>query len=512
MIETLFSRDEVDILMFAEGTYPYVKGGVSQWIYEVVSSLSEYKFGIVFLGAFEGLYTEPLYPLPENVVHLQIIYLFQKERNEHVFPHKAKAVNQKVLEKIKICHDIFKSSRGYDKGLSCEIDDIGKMIDPENGFDYYQFLHSKESWDYITEQYSTYSTDPSFIDYFWNIRNLHAPLWRMEEMVRKAPSAKILHAISTGYAGMLATMIHQRKGISLILSEHGLYSKERNIELLQTTMFPKIDKLIASTKTFNYIHSLWLNFYYSLGRVCYHFANPIISLYEAARIQQHLGGADINKTKVIPNGVDIQRFAPLRRPREAPIPKIVCFVGRIVRIKDIKTLISAAAIMVSKDENIKVWIKSVGSDDDEYLKECLDLIQLLGLEKKITIIYEGGMLDVLPKIGVLILSSISEGMPLVLLEAMAAGIPVIATSVGACKEIIEGHNDEDRQLGTCGAVVSIVNTQMLAEEALNLLNNPVLWFKAQESGIKRVEKYYDKKQMLDSYKKIYNEVLKEWQG
>lgn len=505
MIETRLSSEQVDILLFAEGTYPFVKGGVSSWIFDIIRNMPEYNFGIIFLGAYKGLYEHYLYPLPKNVIHLQIVYLFESKNDAETGCKRGK--NLDALEKIKKTHEIFKQSHGYPNGLIDSIGDFSKMMDPENGFGFCQFLRSEEAWQYISEQYSNYSTDPSFIDYFWNIRNMHTPLWRMAEIIKEIPSTKILHTISTGYAGMLAAMVHQHHGFPLILSEHGLYSKERSIELLQTSMFPKVDQFIANKKLFSYQHRLWLNFFDSLARTCYHYAEFIISLYQLAQSQQHAAGADINKTKVIPNGIDINKFAAIRRPPSVKIPKIVCFVGRIVRIKDIKTFIRSVAIMTAKDNNIVGWIKTAGSDDPDYKQECIDYINLLGLENKIQIISEGEMVDVLAKIGVLILSSISEGMPLVLLESLAAGIPVIATAVGACREIIEGRDEEDKLLGKCGAVVSIVNASMLADEAIKLLNDRQLWLNAREVGIKRVEKYYNQPMMINSYKEIYTKVI-----
>ncbi|MBX9703514.1 MAG: GT4 family glycosyltransferase PelF, partial [Silvanigrellaceae bacterium] len=196
-----------------------------------------------------------------------------------------------------------------------------------------------------------------------------------------------------------------------------------------------------------------------------------------------------------------------RRPPEAPIPKIVCFIGRFVRIKDIKTFIRAVSIMVSHDHNIKAWIRMVGEGDKEYMEECLDYIKLLDLSEKIIFVTQGDMIEILNRIGLLIVSSISEGMPLVLLESLAAGIPAIATDVGACREIIEGADEEDKALGTCGKIVSIADAPMLAEAAVTLLNDAALWKQAQKTGIERVEKYYNQDMMIESYKEIYQKAI-----
>jgi len=508
MIETRIDSGNADILIIAEGTYPFVLGGVAAWIYDIIEKMPDFNFGVIFLGAYQGLYNENVYPIPANLTQLQLVYLFDEKRHEEG-SYKVVNNNQAFDEMYKM-HEVFKQSHSCPHGLIEPVVDIGKVIQPLTGYDNTQFLHNEMTWNYITEQYTKHSTDPSFVNYFWNIRNMHMPLWRLEEALRNTPKAKVVHTISTGYAGLLASMIHQRYGYPLILSEHGLYTKERNIELLHSTMFAEPDRLLADLKSFTYQHQLWLNFFDSLARICYNYADLIVSLYSSAQKQQVFAGADISKTRVIANGVDIPKFAALRRPISCPTPKIVCFVGRFVRIKDIKTFIRAVAIMFEKDDSIVAWIKTVGKGDSEYFQECKDYIDLLGLNNKIKFIIEGDMFDILAQIGLLILTSISEGMPLVLLESLAAGIPVIATDVGACREIIEGFNEEDRSQGKCGEIVSISNAVMLADAAVKFLNDRSLWLAAQQTGIQRVEKYYNQTVLIDTYRKIYQKAIKKW--
>lgn len=505
MIESRLTSKDVDILLIAEGTYPFERGGVASWIYDIIANIPDYTFGIIFLGAYEGLYGDYVYPIPDNVIHLQLVYLFSDIIHQSKCSGEKK--NKKNFERVTKIHDVFKESHGCPKGLIESIEDIGNIINAKKGINFEDFLRSKESWDFITEQYSNFSTDPSFINYFWNIRNMHAPLWILEEALEASPKAKIIHTISTGYAGLLAAMLNQRHSYPLILSEHGIYTKERNIELLQSNMLIGLDMLISSRKTFTYQHELWLKFFDSLARTCYHYADLILSLYSSAQKLQLMGGADINKARIIPNGVDIAKYSAVRREPTAPIPKIVCFVGRFVRIKDIKTFIRSVAIMVKKDPEIVAWIKTVGGGDTEYFQECMDYINLMDLTEKIKFITEGDMPQILAKIGLLIVSSISEGMPLVLLESIAAGIPVVATDVGACREVIEGRDDEDKAMGRCGQIVSIADATMLAESAVKFVNDEALWRRAQKIGITRIERYYDQKRMVAMYKEIYEKAM-----
>jgi polysaccharide biosynthesis protein PelF len=504
MIEVRLNSEAVDIILIAEGTYPFERGGVASWIYDIISNMPDYKFGIIFLGAFEGQYNDYAYPISPNVVHLQIVYLFG-ESSEEEMGSRAKN-NHFDFERIAKLHEVFKNSHGCPKGLVESIEDIGRLIESD-GFDYYQFLRSEDAWNFITEQYSKYSTNPSFINYFWNIRNMHAPLWIIGEAIEKAPKAKVIHTISTGYAGLLAAMLNQRFDYPLILSEHGIYTKERNIELLQSTILIGVDMLVSSRKTFTYQHELWLKFFDSLARMCYHYADLIVSLYSGAQKQQIFAGADKNKARVIPNGIDINLYLPVRRASDLPIPKVVCFVGRFVRIKDIKTFIRSVSLMIAEDNTIEAWIRMVGGGDKDYLDECMDYISQMDLTGKIIFIEDTHMPQILSKIGLLILSSISEGMPLVLLESMAAGIPVIATDVGACREIIEGRDSVDKSIGRCGEIVSIADANMLASAAVKFLNDEALWRSAHRACIERVEKYYNQPTMIKLYKEIYQKAI-----
>jgi hypothetical protein len=70
------SSQDIDILILAEGTFPYVKGGVSTWIYQLITGLPDIKFGVIFLGSRPEDYGNIKYELPENLKHLEVHYLF----------------------------------------------------------------------------------------------------------------------------------------------------------------------------------------------------------------------------------------------------------------------------------------------------------------------------------------------------------------------------------------------------------------------------------------------------
>lgn len=104
------------------------------------------------------------------------------------------------------------------------------------------------------------------------------------------------------------------------------------------------------------------------------------------------------------------------------------------------------------------------------------------------------------------LSSISEALPLVVLEGFAAGVPSVTTDVGSCRQLLFGLEGEDAALGAAGAVVRIADPAALAAEVLTLLRDETRWHAAQAAGIARVERYYTQEMMVGSYRELYTRL------
>jgi glycosyltransferase involved in cell wall biosynthesis len=109
----------------------------------------------------------------------------------------------------------------------------------------------------------------------------------------------------------------------------------------------------------------------------------------------------------------------------------------------------------------------------------------------------------LPHVDVLVLSSISEAQPLVVLEAGALGVPVVATDVGSCRELLEGRTAEDRALGIGGLLAPIASPGAVAERVLRLHASPELRARMGASLRERVRRHYDEADMVATYRGIY---------
>jgi glycosyltransferase involved in cell wall biosynthesis len=186
---------------------------------------------------------------------------------------------------------------------------------------------------------------------------------------------------------------------------------------------------------------------------------------------------------------------------------VVAFIGRVVSIKDVKTFIRGVFTASRRMPALEGWIIGPDTEDLVYARECRDLVASLGLQDRIKFLGLQRIEDFLPRIGLVALSSISEGLPLVILEAFAAGVPVVTTDVGACRTLIEGWGDEDRALGSAGALVPIANPERFAQAVTDLLGHPAAWRAAQAAGIARVERYYTDVQMQASYQCLYEKLM-----
>jgi glycosyltransferase involved in cell wall biosynthesis len=173
----------------------------------------------------------------------------------------------------------------------------------------------------------------------------------------------------------------------------------------------------------------------------------------------------------------------------------------------VKTFIRAMRRVLNQMPEAEGWIAGPEDEDPDYAEECRNLAVSLGVAERVKFLGFQKVEELLPKIGLIILSSISEALPLVILEGYAAGVPAVSTDVGSCRQLIEGLDAEDRALGHSGAVVNIADPQALADAALTLLADPVAWRSASAAGIARVERYYTDDLMFAHYRRVYAGAL-----
>ena len=496
---------DADVCLLLEGTFPFVRGGVSSWVNEMIRSYPSTRFAVVFIGSRKEDYHGAAYALPDNVVHIETHYLYEQGPADFPQP-RAIAGDAAAFARSKELHDALRDPRnGLDAGGLMA--GMIPMLGEHGALNEEQFLSSRASWDTIVDQYQKYCTDPSFTDYFWTVRIMHKPLWHLARVSETVLPARVYHTVSTGYGGFLGALMHYRTGRPLLISEHGIYTKERKIDLLQSQWIRDNRGVFErDISRVSYFRELWVRFFEAIGKLAYDAADDIVALYETNRLRQVADGARAERTQCIPNGIDVDGLAPLVAQRKPRANRVVALIGRVVPIKDIKTFIRSIFIASRTMQDLEGWIIGPEEEDPAYALECRALVESLGLSGNVKFLGFQRIDEMLPLVDVIALTSISEALPLVVLEGFAAGVPAITTDVGSCRQLIEGVDAEDRALGAAGMVVQLADPAAFAQAVLSLLADDARWHAAQQAGLARVRRYYTKAQMIDRYRTLYDRL------
>lgn len=466
------------ICIVAEGCYPYVVGGVSGWIHSMIKAFPNIEFIVLAIISDRSQSGKFVYELPDNLTEVYEAYLDDFDWGKKIKHGKRTKLNTKQYRALRSV--ILNQQVDWDTLFDMFQNEKLSVDDLLMGADFLQVV--KESYDAKYPQMV-------FSDFLWTVRSIYLPLFLT--LKTKIPKADIYHCVATGYAGVLGSMANYLYGNGLIISEHGIYTREREEELLKATWVSGIYK------------NIWIEQFRKMSKLAYDRADVVTSLYAHARSLQIGLGCPKEKLMITPNGIDIERFQNL--PGKSPEDEKYINIGAVLRvtpIKDVKTMIRAFAFASEKVNNLRLWIMGPCDEDKEYAEECFELVE----QQRISGVIFTGRIDVreyLGKMDFTILTSISEGQPLTILESYAAHKPVIATDVGNCRELIYGEGDG---LGTAGILTHIMNVTEIATAMVELANSPKMREEMGDCGYARAVNRYQLFQMKEAYENLYQKV------
>ena len=195
-----------------------------------------------------------------------------------------------------------------------------------------------------------------------------------------------------------------------------------------------------------------------------------------------------SKLTTIWNGIDLERFE--HRGSNPSGPAVI--VARLNPEKDHDTLIRAVALVRATDPAFQLLI----AGDGPCLETLKALANDLGLEDSLRFL---GTVDNIPGLlreaSVLVLTSLKEGISLTLLEAMATGLPVVATRVGGNPEVVVD--------GETGLLVAPGSPRELADALLNIRQNRAMASAFGRAGRDRAERLFDVRRMIADYENLY---------
>lgn len=464
------------VCIVAEGCYPYVVGGVSSWIHSLINSFPETEFILLTIVANRSFRGKFVYDLPENLIEVHELYLEDEDWCDNR--------NGKSLKMSKKEYNAMRSLV------------LNQKIDWHTLFDFFRrpglslndLLMGPDFFEIVMDCYNLKYSQVVFSDFLWTMRSIYLPLFHT--LLMDVPKADLYHCVATGYAGVLGSMAHYRHGSRLLISEHGIYTREREEELIKASWVKGIYK------------NIWIEQFRKMSKLAYDKADLVTSLYEHARELQIELGCPENKTIVTPNGINIEGFDNL--PPKTEEDKQYINIGAVLRvtpIKDVKTMIQAFAYAKAKQPKLKLWIMGPYDEDKAYAEECFDLVEAMQIKD---IVFTGriNVKDYLGRMDMTILTSISEGQPLTILEGYAAHKPVIATDVGNCRGLLYGEGDE---FGEAGILTHIMNIEEISHAILELANNSERRMRMGENGYQRLMKKYTISDMKKTYNKIYTD-------
>ena len=469
------------VCLIAEGCYPYVVGGVSSWIHSLINAFPQVEFSLVAILSDRSMRGKFVYDLPENLMEVHELYLLDKDWSP----------NSKGLDSDQFAW--MKLQRRHHKALASLVK--GENVDWKGVFDLFhddklsinELLMSPAFLHIIRDYYQKNFSNITFSDFLWTMRSIYLPLFIAMKFV--PPKADVYHCVATGYSGIVGAMAKALYPTSaMMISEHGIYTREREEEIIRAHWVQGIYK------------DIWIQQFRKMSLCAYEYADVVTSLFAYARELQIELGCPAEKTEVTPNGIRTDRFlsAPGKDEHDPFIN--VGAILRITPIKDVKTMISAFHFAQQREPMLKLWLMGPDDEDPEYAAECRMLIETLHV-KNVEMTGRINTIDYIGKMDMTILTSISEGQPLTILESYAVKKPCIATNVGNCYGLIMGEDGDD--LGPAGIVTPVMNINAIAEAILELARDPKLRTIMGERGYRRLMQKYKIEYMTKTYQTLY---------
>ncbi|MEU2787081.1 GT4 family glycosyltransferase PelF, partial [Streptomyces sp. NPDC007110] len=429
------------VTLLTEGTYPHSHGGVSVWCDQLVTGMPDIEFDVI---AVTGTGRESLvWDLPGHVRDVLSVPMWGPTPDGRLPRGRSRR----------------RLATAYEQFLTA-------LVDPgaEDGFA--PALHALAHAAAAAELSPFLRGDTALriLTAAWNrpglaVREarptLHDALTAtallehaLRPLAAPPPRDGVAHAVSGGVAVLPGLAARERYGVPLLLTEHGVYLRERYLGY-RTAAYRWPVKAVV------------LGFFRLLAQESYRQAALITPGNRYNRLWEEQGGADPTAIRTVYNGVDPAAFPPAGPEPETPT---LSWAGRVDPIKDLETLIRAFALVRAQRPDVRLRLfGGTPRGGEAYRERCEALAAELGHADAVT--FEGRVDDIKDAYAagsVVMLSSISEGFPFTLIEAMSCGRATVSTDVGGVREAV----------GDTGLVVPPRDPAAMAAAALELLGDP----------------------------------------
>lgn len=465
--------------MLTEGTYPQAFGGVSVWCDQLVRGLKHHEFEVY---AIEATGTEPVvWELPPNVtIHGIALWPPVTRRSR---PRRPQTADRLASAYEGLIHALLLPAGPDAEAFAAALRDLAEYaaFDPDRS-SLAPYGGAAAGWlmdAWPTNTALRQAATPSVLDALTAVDIIERSL---RPLLRPAPQADVTHAVTNGLAALPGLAAKWQYGTPMLLTEHGVYLRERYLGLRAAEYNWPIKAILAS-----FIRLLCITAYRS--------ADLVAPGNKYNRRWETKFGADPKRIETIYNGVAPEDFPAAGAEPETPT---VVWAGRIDPIKDLKTLIRSFALVRAELPGARLRIfGGTPAGSEGYRESCEALVAELRLTGAVT--FEGRVAEIRDAYAaghVVALSSISEGFPYTLIEAMISGRATVSTDVGGVSEAVGGT----------GLVVPPRESEAMAAACLELLRDDARRRDLGRRARERALANFTVDMAVDSYDAIYHDL------
>ncbi|HJU14665.1 MAG TPA: GT4 family glycosyltransferase PelF [Candidatus Nitrosotalea sp.] len=468
--------------------YPnFPTGGIYTWEKTLIESMPSYEF--VVLNVLSNSNSNSSYTVPKNVKVLEVP-IFGATRFEEYCPYDYNMAAKilKTTEGI-IKNRFLPLYRDFLESIfsdHCNTQDLANTIiaihDLMKKYDVKKFLQHPSTWDIFMEMLGK---EPLYRNIaFKEALTTYQLLQRSIQLLAiEVPDVDIIHCSLAWFPSLVAVYTKKANNCPVIVTEHGVAYRELLL-FYNAFMFDEPSKLF------------WKVVSHNIVRVVYSVADVITPVCKANLNWEEKLGADSSKIRVIYNGVNTTRFKPMDVVREDKRPTIAT-VARVDAFKDIVCLVQAVKYARDQIPDLQCLIYGTSTNLD-YSLRCIRAVKDLELEDAVK--FMGGTKEpekVYNAADAIVISSITEGFPFTIIEAMACGKAIAASDVGGVREALEG----------CGLLVRSRRPRELAQAIVRLIQDVDLRKKFEKASFERVNREFTLEKCIDSYKKQYEDLI-----
>ncbi|MFI2301601.1 DUF3492 domain-containing protein [Actinacidiphila glaucinigra] len=496
------------IALLAEGGYPYARSEGGAWVDRLVRGLTGHEFAVYALGRSERAEAAGMVALPPQVRDVRALPLWGPPPGPGAVPGKARRRRAQALEQFRDLVGVLAGDAGANgvaDRFASALYGLAELAREDGGVP--ALLRSEHAVRVLEEVCRAPGARPLVAEAGVGdlllaadqveraLRPLSAPWY--DEFGDALATADLCHAVTGGTALLPALLAKRFFGTPLLVTEYG-------VRLRETLLLHRAAGLSAP------VRALLAAFHRHLAGEAYRRAALVTPGNAHARRWQEHCGADRERVRTVYPGYQ----GPLPEPAaeaEGGDPTLV-WVGRADRGKDLIGLLHAFGEVRKEEPGARLRVVRAGEGDPAYLEQCRSLAAQLFPDEAADAVTAGENPVTFEELGspgaqalpdayaagdVVVLSSVVEGFPVTLVEAMLCGRATVSTEAGAVREVIGGT----------GLVVPPRNPKALAEACVALLRDPERRQRLGAAARERALELFTVERNLAAFREIYLDLV-----